>query len=211
MRTFNAAIPGIVQSKVNAGKQVHLVDMHSALTTADLIDGIHPTAGGYDKMAARWYSALQSVPGALVPPVVSPSPTAPTSPSPSNPGGGTSGCRVSDTVNAWNTGLTENLTITNTGTSTINGWSLEFTLPSDRPSPPAGTPPTTHHRHRHRHQHELQRHTRPRRRDQHRIPGQPHRQHGRPHRVHPQRHRLQRVVTVQFLSSPLSTPSWRIR
>src|SRR4051794_5770704 len=50
-RTFNAAVPGIVQAKVNAGKRVHLVDMHSALTTGDLIDGIHPTATGYDKMA----------------------------------------------------------------------------------------------------------------------------------------------------------------
>ncbi|MGC5051623.1 ricin-type beta-trefoil lectin domain protein [Micromonospora sp. DT48] len=65
VRTFNAAIPGIVQSKVNAGKRVHLVDMHSALTTADLIDGVHPTANGYDKMAAVWYSALQSVPGSI--------------------------------------------------------------------------------------------------------------------------------------------------
>jgi len=64
-RTFNAAIPGIVQSKVNAGRHVHLVDMHSALTTADLTDGIHPTAGGYDKMAGRWFSALQSVPGSI--------------------------------------------------------------------------------------------------------------------------------------------------
>ena len=64
-RTFNAAIPGIVQSKVNAGKRVHLVDMHAALTTADLIDGIHPTAGGYDKMAAVWYAALRSVPGTI--------------------------------------------------------------------------------------------------------------------------------------------------
>ncbi|WP_239104249.1 SGNH/GDSL hydrolase family protein, partial [Microbispora corallina] len=60
-RTFNAAVPGIVQSKANSGKHVHLVDMHSALTTADLTDGIHPTATGYDKMAAVWYSALQSV------------------------------------------------------------------------------------------------------------------------------------------------------
>ncbi|SCF46812.1 Lysophospholipase L1 [Micromonospora matsumotoense] len=65
VRTFNAAIPGIVSSKVSAGKRVRLVDMHSAVTTADLIDGIHPTAGGYDKMAARWYSALQSVPGSI--------------------------------------------------------------------------------------------------------------------------------------------------
>ncbi|MET8304633.1 RICIN domain-containing protein [Micromonospora sp. NPDC005223] len=65
VRTFNAAIPGIVQSKVNAGKRVHLVDQHSALTTADLIDGIHPTATGYDKMAAVWYRALQSVSGSI--------------------------------------------------------------------------------------------------------------------------------------------------
>jgi lysophospholipase L1-like esterase len=64
-RTFNAAVPGIVQSKVDAGKHVHLVDMHSALTTADLIDGIHPTAGGYDKMAATWFTALRSVPGSI--------------------------------------------------------------------------------------------------------------------------------------------------
>lgn len=63
VNSFNAAIPGIVQSKVNAGKKVHLVDMHSALTAADLDDGVHPTAGGYDKMAAVWYRALQSVPG----------------------------------------------------------------------------------------------------------------------------------------------------
>ncbi|BCJ47896.1 lipase [Actinoplanes ianthinogenes] len=61
-RTFNAALPGIVQSK---GARVHLVDMHAALTTADLIDGIHPTATGYDKMAATWYSALRTVPGTI--------------------------------------------------------------------------------------------------------------------------------------------------
>jgi lysophospholipase L1-like esterase len=72
-QTFNAALPGIVAQK---GPLTHLVDMHSALTTADLADGLHPNAGGYDKMAARWYAALQSVPGSLttvaVPPVGSP-------------------------------------------------------------------------------------------------------------------------------------------
>ncbi|AGZ41378.1 ricin-type beta-trefoil lectin domain protein [Actinoplanes friuliensis] len=72
-RTFNATIPGIVAQK---GSRTHLVDLHAALTTADLADGLHPNAGGYDKMAARWYSALQSVPGSLtavtVPPVGSP-------------------------------------------------------------------------------------------------------------------------------------------
>ncbi|MEQ0564504.1 ricin-type beta-trefoil lectin domain protein [Amycolatopsis sp. NEAU-NG30] len=64
-RTFNAAVPGIVQRNQNAGKHVHLVDMHAALTTADLIDGVHPTAGGYDKMAATWFAALQTIPGSL--------------------------------------------------------------------------------------------------------------------------------------------------
>jgi len=65
VRTFNAAIPGIVQSKVNSGKHVHLVDQHSALTAADLTDGVHPTASGYDKMAAVWFNALQSVSGSI--------------------------------------------------------------------------------------------------------------------------------------------------
>ncbi|WP_236594281.1 ricin-type beta-trefoil lectin domain protein [Saccharothrix sp. 6-C] len=70
-RTFNATIPGMVQSKVNAGKRVRLVDMHAALTTADLIDGVHPTATGYDKMAATWYNALRAVPGSIGDPVAS--------------------------------------------------------------------------------------------------------------------------------------------
>jgi lysophospholipase L1-like esterase len=61
-QSFNAAVAGIVAQK---GPMTHLVDMHSALTTADLADGLHPTAAGYDKMAARWFSALQSVPGSL--------------------------------------------------------------------------------------------------------------------------------------------------
>ncbi|MEV4111535.1 PHB depolymerase family esterase [Nonomuraea sp. NPDC049695] len=46
------------------------------------------------------------------------------------PGGGTGACRVSDTISAWNTGLTENITITNTGSTAISAWSLVFTLPS---------------------------------------------------------------------------------
>ena len=56
----------------------------------------------------------------------SPSPSSP-GPIPSSPASGP--CRVSATINPWNTGLTENLTITNTGSAPINGWSLAFTLP----------------------------------------------------------------------------------
>ncbi|WP_433291249.1 extracellular catalytic domain type 1 short-chain-length polyhydroxyalkanoate depolymerase [Actinoplanes sp. CA-030573] len=58
-------------------------------------------------------------------------PTSPSSPptSPSNPPA-SGACKVTAQVNAWNTGLTANLTITNTGSSAINGWRLGFTLAS---------------------------------------------------------------------------------
>ncbi|WP_203995262.1 cellulose binding domain-containing protein [Micromonospora lutea] len=65
-------------------------------------------------------------PGPTTPP---PGPTTPP-PGPTTPPPGSGACRVSVAVNAWNNGLTENITITNTGTSAINGWSLVFTLPS---------------------------------------------------------------------------------
>jgi endo-1,4-beta-xylanase len=57
------------------------------------------------------------------------SPTSPTSSS-SSTGGGGAACKVSDTVDAWNTGLTENITISNTGSVAVNGWKLGFTLAS---------------------------------------------------------------------------------
>ncbi|MGW0801402.1 ricin-type beta-trefoil lectin domain protein [Nonomuraea sp. NPDC002799] len=75
VRTFNAAIPSLVQSRANAGRHVHLVNMYSALTTADLADGVHPNAGGYAKMATVWYNALRSVPGSLEGGTSTPTPT----------------------------------------------------------------------------------------------------------------------------------------
>jgi hypothetical protein len=56
------------------------------------------------------------------------SPTPTPTPTPTPPAGG--GCKVGATVSAWNTGLTEDLTITNTGTTPVDGWSLKFTLPA---------------------------------------------------------------------------------
>jgi cellulase/cellobiase CelA1 len=39
-------------------------------------------------------------------------------------------CKVTATTNAWSTGLTASVTLTNTGTTPINGWQLAFTLPT---------------------------------------------------------------------------------
>jgi glucuronoarabinoxylan endo-1,4-beta-xylanase len=58
--------------------------------------------------------------------VVTSASAAPTSASPT----GGAGPRVAYTMSTWNSGFTASITITNTGTSTINGWTLKFTLPS---------------------------------------------------------------------------------
>ncbi len=39
-------------------------------------------------------------------------------------------CKVTASTNAWNTGLTASVTLTNTSTTAINGWTLGFTLPT---------------------------------------------------------------------------------
>ncbi|MFJ6149270.1 GH12 family glycosyl hydrolase domain-containing protein [Micromonospora profundi] len=56
----------------------------------------------------------------------------PTTPPPATtpPPGGSSGCAVKYTPNSWNNGFTADVQITNTGSSTINGWTLNYTLPS---------------------------------------------------------------------------------
>ncbi|MBP2336913.1 poly(hydroxyalkanoate) depolymerase family esterase [Saccharothrix coeruleofusca] len=55
-------------------------------------------------------------------------PTSTTTTTTTPPGAGT--CKVSYAVNAWNEGLTASITIANTGTTAVNGWALEFTLPN---------------------------------------------------------------------------------
>ena len=57
---FNNQIPGLVQSKVSAGKPVYVVNMYSALTTADLQEGVHPNQTGYDKMGDVWFNAISN-------------------------------------------------------------------------------------------------------------------------------------------------------
>ncbi|MFI7700442.1 glycoside hydrolase family 3 N-terminal domain-containing protein [Nonomuraea sp. NPDC049480] len=47
------------------------------------------------------------------------------------PDGGTGGCSVTATVQSqWSTGYVVQLTVSNTGTTAVNGWTVTFTLPS---------------------------------------------------------------------------------
>jgi lysophospholipase L1-like esterase len=135
IRGYNAAIPGLVQTRANAGKHVHLVRMYDALTTADLADGIHPNAGGYQKMANVWFSALQSVPGSIgsgtttpptSPPVTTPPVTTPPATTPP-----ATGCLATyRLINAWGGGLQGEVTVTNSAGAGISGWTVRLNLPS---------------------------------------------------------------------------------
>ncbi len=57
---YNSKIPAIIAERAKAGKHVSMVSM-SALTPADLADGLHPNDDGYQKMAEAWNAAIQRV------------------------------------------------------------------------------------------------------------------------------------------------------
>jgi lysophospholipase L1-like esterase len=59
IKTYNDAMPGLVQTRVTAGKHVMLVDMNTGFTSSMLSsDGIHPNQSGYNFMGDVWYAAI---------------------------------------------------------------------------------------------------------------------------------------------------------
>ncbi|MET8045298.1 cellulose binding domain-containing protein [Micromonospora sp. NPDC005215] len=86
--------------------------------------GFEPWQGGVG-LAVTSFSA--NVNGGGTPPTSTPPTTRPpTTPPPS----GGAACAVKYTANSWNNGFTADVQITNTGSSAINGWTLNYTLPS---------------------------------------------------------------------------------
>lgn len=110
--------------RISSRKAGNLADWRD-WTTPTLADGPPPSSPPPN-------SPPPSSPPPNSPPPSSPPPNSPppSSPPPSSPPPTGSGCRVTYVLqNVWNTGLTTDITIANTGSSTINGWSLVFTLP----------------------------------------------------------------------------------
>jgi len=60
---FNPQVPNIVANHAAVGQRVTFLDMRSAVTAADLADGLHPNQTGYNKMADAWLPAIQAVIG----------------------------------------------------------------------------------------------------------------------------------------------------
>ena len=64
VNTYNAAIPGIVQTRAAAGKHVIVVDLNTGFPSSGLSsDQVHPNVSGYAWMGDRFYDAV----GALFP------------------------------------------------------------------------------------------------------------------------------------------------
>ncbi|MFG3552901.1 cellulose binding domain-containing protein [Micromonospora sp. NPDC047557] len=84
--------------------------------------GFEPWQGGVGLAVTSFSANVNGGGNPTNPPPTTPPPTTP-------PPGGSSGCAVKYTANSWNNGFTADVQITNTGSSTINGWTLTYNLP----------------------------------------------------------------------------------
>ena len=57
---YNQSLPACVDARRQAGQRVTLVDLHGAISPDDLlVDGIHPSQAGMDKIAEVWFQAIR--------------------------------------------------------------------------------------------------------------------------------------------------------
>jgi lysophospholipase L1-like esterase len=67
IQSYNAAMPALIQSRVQAGKHVALVDMYDAFIADKsyrstlLYDRLHPNIAGFQKMADTWNTVIHDL------------------------------------------------------------------------------------------------------------------------------------------------------
>ncbi|WP_414720521.1 GDSL-type esterase/lipase family protein [Streptomyces sp.] len=115
---LNERIPGWARSKSTANSPVIAVDQWTGFSTAsDTYDGVHPNASGDEKIASRWYPALAGLLGRGDPG------------DPGEPGEGGAACTASyRATSAWQGGHQGEVTVRNTGTGPVSGWSVRIVL-----------------------------------------------------------------------------------
>jgi cellulase/cellobiase CelA1 len=151
---LNAAIPGWAAGRSTAQSPIVVVDQWTGFNTAtDTGDGVHPNDAGNVKISDRWFPALSAaITGSTTPPTT-PATTAPTTPPttaptttpptttlptttppstpprstppPSTPAGAacTATYRI---VNSWPGGFQGEVSVRNSGTAAISGWTVRF-------------------------------------------------------------------------------------
>lgn len=88
--------------------------------------GFEPWQGGAG-LGVTSFAAVNSGTPPTNPPTTPPTAGPPTTPPP-NPGTGS--CRVGYTSNSWQNGFTADVSVTNTGSGPVNGWTLTYDLPA---------------------------------------------------------------------------------
>jgi hypothetical protein len=103
-------------------------------STPSLINDYSGTPDAYGVGLQQHLIALAGGNGGNPTPTPTPSPTAtptpPSTPTPTPPSGSSSCKVVYSVTNQWQGGFGGSITITNTGSSTLNGWTLAFTFPN---------------------------------------------------------------------------------
>lgn len=56
---YNAKIPAVLNSRIQAGKNIIFVDQYTGFPTSELADQVHPNSAGYARMANKWYAAIK--------------------------------------------------------------------------------------------------------------------------------------------------------
>ncbi len=106
----------------------------SAWYLTSLQAGFEPWIGGAGLAVNNFSVAINSGGTPTTSPTTTPTtqPTTPptTRPTTTPPTQGAASCRVSYATNVWTGGFTANVTVTNTGSSAVNGWALGFSLPA---------------------------------------------------------------------------------
>jgi lysophospholipase L1-like esterase len=129
---FNNALPGWAAGLTTAQSPIIIVDQWTGFdATADTVDGVHPNAGGFQKMADRWYPPLAQVLGGVNPPPSTTTNSRPptTTPPRTTPPPTAGGCSATYTkTNEWSGGFQAEVRVTNPGTTATNSWTVTLTF-----------------------------------------------------------------------------------
>ncbi len=125
-----SVIPYITNATNNTAAQTALTMQNGSFSVIvparSLVTYVIPASGSGTTPTPTSTKTATPTPGTT--PTPTPTKTATPTPTPST----TAACKVSYAVNQWSGGFTANLSLTNTGTSMINTWTLAFTFPGNQ-------------------------------------------------------------------------------